>query len=282
MASKPASFAQIDTKSLALPLTGQGINKHYIPEPNTFVADMLALEPHELEKYKLFVQYLDYSPTFTKLDWFLSTQGTVKEMTPDQLLVYQMILSFRSVSFKNWQAWWDQKGKYALGRSKSLYFQSSNFDLEKLQMTYRDNWHCIVFPSSLTFAEGMKELKTLQSQFKPKIKSKQQFSGKYRLMKSGMRNDYLKKGLIALDLFKRGYKNWEIGNAMKLVPSCCFDQSLPQAQKRGAFAAEKNALGAAARRLITDATRVAENAARGRFPTGAKFPEEDLSAYQRR
>ena len=277
-----SKVASVDTRQIPMPTKVRGPSKHYIPEPNTFIVDLLGLEATELERYKLFTQYLEYSATFTKLDWFLGTQASIINKTPDQQLVYEMILSFKSASRKDWKTWWEEYGKTKLVKIKSQHFKSNQFDLEAIGENFKSDWHCVVFASTLTATEALREIKKYQANFKPKVKAKQLFYGKYRLMKSGMRNDYLRKGIEALELYKQGFTNWQIGNIMKLVPSCCFDANSLEAQKRGAYKYEKNALGAAARRLITDAARVAENAARGRFPTGAKFPEEDLSPYLRR
>ena len=104
---------------------------------------------------------------------------------------------------------------------------------------------------------------------------------KYSLFPSKLRKETLMAGVDALKMYRNNEPLWRIGNKLRVVPAQCFSEQDEFANPRH-FNENKIVLSIAARRLIRCAIMVAENAARGRFPSNKAFPEAMLERYQRK
>jgi hypothetical protein len=89
-------------------------------------------------------------------------------------------------------------------------------------------------------------------------------------------------GLQALRAYEKGMPLWQIGNRLKLILGQCFDESLLDKPKAYLYSDNKEVLSIAASRLIKTAALVAENAARGRFPSDKPFKEAMLDPFKRK
>ena len=92
----------------------------------------------------------------------------------------------------------------------------------------------------------------------------------------------LQQGLDALRLYKKGIPLWRIGNKLRLIPAQCFDEVKSENENNFQYSDQKEILAVAARRLIRTAVLVAENAARGRFPSDKPFAEAIMGDYARK
>jgi hypothetical protein len=108
-----------------------------------------------------------------------------------------------------------------------------------------------------------------------------QVAPKYQLVKSKLRIETLTAGITALKLYKQGVPLWQIGNRLMMIPTQCFDESKVSDINIHQFSENKEILSIAARRLIRTAVLVAENAARGRFPSDKPFGQAMMGDYKR-
>jgi hypothetical protein len=97
-----------------------------------------------------------------------------------------------------------------------------------------------------------------------------------------LRVDTLQNGLTALRLYKKRLPLWKIGNQLRLIPAQSFIESDTGDILAADLADRKELLSIAASRLIRCAALVAENAARGRFPSDKSFSEAITMPYKRK
>ena len=83
-------------------------------------------------------------------------------------------------------------------------------------------------------------------------------------------------------LYKKGLPLWKIGNHLRLIPAQSFIESEADEILEDELGDRKELLSIAASRLIRCAALVAENAARGRFPSDKSFSEAITNPYKRK
>jgi hypothetical protein len=82
-------------------------------------------------------------------------------------------------------------------------------------------------------------------------------------------------------MYKRGLPLWKIGNELRLIPAQSFiEKDVDEIEID--LADRKEILGIAASRLIKTAALIAENAARGIFPSNKNLKTAITTSYKRR
>jgi len=134
---------------------------------------------------------------------------------------------------------------------------------------------------NLTLPQALKQLRKQLANYQFSTALPKQTAPTYQLSNSKLRIETLQNGLTALRLYRRGLPLWKIGNELRLIPAQSFierDMDLNDPN----LADRKELLSIAASRLIKTAALVAENAARGRFPSDKRFSEAITSPYSRK
>lgn len=150
------------------------------------------------------------------------------------------------------------------------------------------DYPCIMLriPLTLTMTEALSQIKSIfkshathyGAQFGTPLPDSHK--GQYKLEPSKLRQDTLVKGVDALTLYKAGVPLWKIGNQLDLSANNKIkDDGVDLDQDE--LADKKRVLSIMAKRLINTAFLVAENAARGRFPSDKPFPEAILGTHKR-
>lgn len=237
-------------------------------------------------RYDLIQDYLRASPSYQIV--LAANKNRYYKRYPlpaDHKLVRKVVEDFGD-TMKDEYIWWHATGMGLYGvaapRPEVQVMASLNEQLDSVKVI-RDNYHSIVIkvPTIITQAEALRQFKKIISSHMIDSEVPQSIKPKYALLKSKLRQETLQNGVMALNRYLKGYQLWEIGNYFSLVPAQCISKEELKSLPKDELHYRKNVLSIAARRLIRQAVLVAENAARGRFPTDASFPEAVLTPYSR-
>jgi hypothetical protein len=137
-------------------------------------------------------------------------------------------------------------------------------------------------PLNLTLPQALKQLRKQLADYKFSATLPKQTAPLYKISNSKLRVDTLQNGLTALRLYKKGLPLWKIGNQLRLIPAQSFVESEASKILENELGDRKELLSIAASRLIRCAALIAENAARGRFPSDKNFNEAITTPYKRK
>ena len=182
--------------------------------------------------------------------------------------------------------WWDSRGKVLFGikAAKAQTFAIGHSDHAALinsksatqsQKTWQDmgNPECLLLaiPTNQTKQMALKQINAIVragnfTSTKPRL-----IKPKYELIRSKLREPTIKLGTMALKMYQLGYPLWLIGNQLDLSPAHHIkldDEGNPNANELN-LAEKKIRLQILASKLVAKAELIAENAARGLYPTDA-------------
>jgi hypothetical protein len=238
-------------------------------------------------RYELVVDYLKASPSYLalrnqelkyKIPWGLpSDYKQVKQVFDDFGPIYKM----QEIE------WWTKIGMYLYGVKapypKLEVVAELNAANQKVFVakTVADSL-VVQVPLSITKSQAIKEFKKLLEEYTFANAVPKAVAPKYQLTNSKLTKYTLMLGLMALRYYEKGMPLWRIGNRLRLIPGQCFDESLLDQSKNYFYSDNKEILSIAASRLIKTAVLIAENAARGRFPSDKPFKEAMLNRYKRK
>jgi hypothetical protein len=182
--------------------------------------------------------------------------------------------------------WWDSRGKVLFGikAAKAQTFVIGHSDEAALinsktatqsQNTWQDmaKPDCLVIaiPTNQTKQTALKQINAIVRagnfvSTKPRL-----IKPKYELIRSKLREPTIKLGIMALKMYQLGSPLWFIGNQLALSPAHHIkldDEGNPDANEFN-LAEKKIRLQILASKLVAKAEVIAENAARGLYPTDA-------------
>lgn len=237
-------------------------------------------------RYDLIQDYLHASPSY-QIVLAANKNRYYKRypLPPDHKLVRKVVEDFGEILQEEGR-WWQATGMKLYGiaapRPEVQVIASLNDQLKEVKVI-RDNYQALVIkvPTIVTQAEAFRQFKKIISNHGFASELPQSIKPKYTLLKSKLRQETLQNGLIALNRYLKGYQLWEIGNDLSLVSAQCISVEDSKLLPANELYYRKNILSIAARRLIRQAALIAENAARGKFPTDRFFPEAVLTPYSR-
>lgn len=241
-------------------------------------------------RYELLVDYLKLSPSYR-----LACSDGFAELKPSQLPKdWQQVLAtfsdFGNVHRIRESQWWTSVGRHQFGmkaaKSETLLLGTSSNELvSELDLkAARQRWSDMAKPESLVIAiptnqtkfSALKQIREIlkESEFN---ESATPIKPKYTLLPTKLREFTLAHGVTALKKYKSGAPLWKIGYSLRLSEASCqdFDSGTE-------VALSKAYLQILASKLIHKAELIAENAARGRFPSDKAFPEAILVSNQRK
>lgn len=241
-------------------------------------------------RYELLVDYLKLSPSYR-----LACSGGYAELKPSQLpkdwgQVMATFSDFGNVHKIRESEWWTSVGRHQFGikaaKSETFVLGASANELvsdANLEVA-RQRWSDMAKPDSLVIAIPTNQnVRAVLKQIR-EILQAAEFSGsaapikpKYTLLPSKLREFTLAHGVTALKAYKSGAPLWKIGYSLGLSEASCRDVDAGTE-----IALAKSYLSILASKLIHKAELIAENAARGRFPSDKSFPEAILVSKQRK
>lgn len=241
-------------------------------------------------RYELLVDYLKLSPSYR-----LVCRGGYAELKPSQLpkdwkQVLATYSDFGNVYKIRESQWWPMVGRHLFGvkaaKSETFTLGTSAKELvsEVNLEAARQRWSEMAEPQSLVIAIPMNQTKLAALRQIREILKATEFNGsaasikpKYTLLPSKLREFTLAHGVTALKAYKSGVPLWKIGYSLGLSEASCQDFDTGTE-----MALAKSYLSILASKLIHKAELIAENAARGRFPSDKSFPEAILVSNQRK
>jgi len=239
-------------------------------------------------RYDALVDYLKLSPSYKLVcEWARKGSKAIPLNAPkDWKQLVKTYEDFGDVWRIPESRWWDSRGKALFGikAAKAQTFILSNSDdaslinsniSAKSQKMWHDmgNQECLVLaiPTNQTKQMALKQINAIVRagnfvSTKPRL-----IKPKYELLRSKLREPTIKLGIMALKMYQSGYRLWMIGNQLELSPAHHIkldDEGNPDANELN-LADKKIRLQILASKLVAKAELIAENAARGLYPTDA-------------
>jgi hypothetical protein len=261
-------------------------------------ADVLADEYDAKEdwRYSLLLPYIRSSPSHLAVrDRERGLKVPKSAIPKDHKLVYKVAHWFDLLSVAadeyTVEEWWENVGKSLYGVYKGFPVIAWDCSAPDNLQTYTDVGSSglptlnLFIPLTLSSQDALSQIKRLLKhlQSRGRVQFNQDYPDDrkpyYQLEKSRLTEDTLLNGLKALELYKNGMQLWEIGDLLNLSPINAIKNN---SNATYSLTERKISLAAMTRRLITIASHVAENAARGRFPSAKPFPEAMLGDFKRK
>ena len=238
-------------------------------------------------RYDLVCDYLKASPSYEAVMRKLANQKSPYPLPKDFQAVAQVVSDFGAIYKMNEIEWWGKIGMRIYGISAPLPNVRVIGALDSSNKELTNTWNGInsvvaELPLNLTLPQALKQLRKQLADYQFSATLPKQTAPLYQLSNSKLRLDTLQNGLTALRLYKKGLPLWKIGNQLRLIPAQSFIESEAGEMLEDELAIRKELLSIAASRLIRCAALVAENAARGRFPSDKNFSEAITTPYKRK
>jgi hypothetical protein len=126
----------------------------------------------------------------------------------------------------------------------------------------------VSLPLTLAPVQVIKQLKTIMDGYEFSTAMSGEIEPpKYCLATSKLQKQTILDAFDAFRLYLSGRPLWQIGNILELIPEQCFNESILKGEKPHLVRENKRILGIAASREVKRGFNLAENAARGRFPS---------------
>ena len=238
-------------------------------------------------RYDLVVDYLKASPSYLALRNEELKYKNPWGLPSDYLQVKQVFDDFGPIYKMREAEWWTTIGMHLYGVKAADPKVEVVAELNEanpkttVARTVADSL-VVQIPLAITKSQAIKEFKKLVEGCTFANAVPKAVAPKYQLTNSKLTKYTLMLGLSALRSYEKGVPLWQIGNRLKLIPGQCFDESELDKPKAYLYSDNKEVLSIAASRLIKTAALVAENAARGRFPSDKPFKEAMLDPFKRK
>jgi hypothetical protein len=238
-------------------------------------------------RYDLVCDYLKLSPSYEAVMRRLAKQKSTYPLPKDFRAVAKIVKDFGAIYKMKETDWWEKIGMGLYGISAPLPSVKVVGILNKQNTQLKTKWGGIdaviaELPLNLTLPHALKQLRKQLADYQFSATLPKQTTPLYQLSNSKLRVDTLQNGLTALRLYKKRLPLWKIGNQLRLIPAQSFIESDAGDILAADLADRKELLSIAASRLIRCAALVAENAARGRFPSDKSFSEAITMPYKRK
>ena len=239
-------------------------------------------------RYEALVDYLKLSPSYKLVcEWAKKGKKALPANAPkDWKQLVKTYEDFGDVWRIPESRWWEGRGKalfgikaakaqtYIVGNSDDAYLINGE-EAAQSQKTWQDmgNPECLLLaiPTNQTKQMALKQINAIVragnfTSTKPRL-----IKPKYELIRSKLREPTIKLGTMALKMYQLGYPLWLIGNQLELSAAHHIEldyEGNPNANELN-LAEKKIRLQILASKLVAKAELIAENAARGLYPTDA-------------
>ena len=248
-------------------------------------------------RYEALVDYLKLSPSYKLVcEWANKGRNEIPANAPkDWKQIVKTYDDFGDVWRVPESRWWDSRGRELFGikATKTQTFIAGNSELNLLigskhlqnSQTLWENMakpDCLLLaiPTNQTKQMALKQINAIVrantfASSKPKL-----VKSKYELVRSKLREPTIKLGTMALKMYLKGMPLWAKGNNLELSPAHIieFDEDGNLLTDELSLADKKIRLQILASKLVSKAELIAENAARGNYPTDA--PCKDALKFQ--
>ena len=226
-------------------------------------------------RYELLVDYLKLSPTYQAI--CKSKGKAIKAVPKDCAKIVKVYSDFKDVFVIRESDWWARVGMPLFGlkaRQSEAFIVTQETKSEFLDTqainTSRSYWSDMAKPDSLVLAiprnqtkqQALKQVTAIIRAMNFVSPKELVTKPRYQLLRSKLQKDTVVLGVDALKMYRRGIPLWQIGYRLGLSPDSCADIDL---NKDVGY--NKQYLSIAASKLIHKAENIAENAARGIFPS---------------
>lgn len=226
-------------------------------------------------RYELLVDYLKVSPTYQAI--CKSKGKAIKDPPKDWSKVVQTYDDFKNVFEIREALWWREVGMALFGiqAKKSESFVIGNYSKDEFLTketikTSIDTWEKMANPEMLVLAvpknqtrqQALKQVTTLIRSMDFASSKEIKVKPKYKLASSKLQKTTLAIGPAALKMYRMDIPLWKIAYQLELSVSACKD-----IDQNNEVAEAKRYLQILASKLIHKAENIAENAARGIFPS---------------
>ena len=235
-------------------------------------------------RYEALVDYLKLSPSYKlACDWIKDPNKPIPAGAPsDWNKILKTYQDFGNVFRIRESDWWDKRGRKLFGiraaQVRALTIgPSSTHRLvdDQLLMKAEVTWAQMAQPSCLVIAIPTNQtkqlaLKQISAIIKDcEFKTAKPIKAKYELVHSKLREPTIKLGISALQMYRRGAPLWAIANQLGLAPAYQIeiDKHGNPNQNDLNISEKKIRLQIMASKLIAKAELIAENAARGVYPS---------------
>lgn len=237
-------------------------------------------------RYEALVDYLKLSPSYKlACDWARGQKGPAPDRAPrDWNKVLKVYDDFGDVFRIRESAWWNIRGRelfgirasqvrtFALGSSNAYKLVDDQL-LKKAEITWtqmaKPDSLIIAIPTNQTKQVALKQIRAIIRDCE--FKTAKPLKAKYELVRSKLRESTIKLGIFALKMYRRGAPLWVIANQLDLAPAYQIEldeRGIPDHSDLN-IADKKIRLQIMASKLIAKAELIAENAARGIYPSDA-------------
>jgi hypothetical protein len=231
-------------------------------------------------RYELLVDYLKLSPSYSLACSEKKPLLKTSQLPKDWKKVKATYSDFGNVHKIRESQWWTSVGQHLFGikaaRSEVFVLGNSaeelvlNEDMKQAAQAWAEmskpNSLLIAIPINQTKLSALRQIREIIKQTEFTV-SKSTIEPKYKLLPTKLREHTLAHGVTALKLYKGGMQLWEIGYQLGLSEASSRDIDHGKD-----VATNKAYLQIMASKLIHKAELIAENAARGRFPSDKSFP----------
>lgn len=238
------------------------------------------------QRYDFVYDYLKASPSYRAAQSMLDG-GKPAELPADHAVVAEVVRDFGDLRRIRPSNWWKEIGAQLYGITAPLTEVRLLGELHENDQRLRSKWTGIdalvlEIPKTLTLSQAIKQVRKALAPHDFASPLPEQVAAKYVLMKSNVRLRTLAQGVLALRFYSQGMPLWQIGNRLRLIPARAFDEKALAKEEHHKVSYEKEVLSIAARRLVRTALLIAENAARGRYPSDRPFAEAMVGIYKRK
>lgn len=185
--------------------------------------------------------------------------------------------------------WWREQGKHLFGVPVPAPNVRVFEPITEMNPGIRVRWDkndCLVaqIPLGQTLTATLRQLKAKLSKYQFADIPPKNAQPKYRFTTSKLREATLAEAHVILNVYIGNQKLplWWIGNCFNVLPWLSFDEKKAGKMPEWELSQAKSLISIATSRLLKKGMLVAENAARGRFPSATKFPEALVKAHERK
>lgn len=239
-------------------------------------------------RYEALVDYLKLSPSYKLVcEWARKGSKAIPPTAPkDWKQLVKTYEDFGDVWRIPESRWWDIRGRELFGikAAKTQTFTVGNSDVSTLlnSRSLHDSqllWenmakpNCIVLaiPTNQTKQMALKQINAIVRASTFTSSKSNLAKPRYELIRSKLREPTIKLGIMALKMYRKGAPLWAIGNYLELSPAHVieFDENGKISEGELNLADKKIRLQILASKLVAKSELIAENAARGLYPTDA-------------
>lgn len=237
-------------------------------------------------RYEALVDYLKLSPSYKLVcDWAKNRKNPIPAQAPkDWKKILRTYDDFGNILRIRESAWWDERGRQLFGiraaqtKTFTIGLSSSDKLIDDQLLTQAEiSWNQMARPDCLiisvpTIQTKQIALRQISAIIKnSEFKTAKPIKAKYELVRSKLRESTIKLGISALKMYRRGAPLWVIANQLNLAPAYQIEldeRGIPDHSDLN-IADKKIRLQIMASKLIAKAELIAENAARGIYPSDA-------------